>query len=146
MIIEIKKPKGLILKVKDTLCDEDIVVVPALQKKEVTVADNTTVKPENGFAGLSEVVITVNKAPECDHPECEHENLTCNLDFSGSEDGDIVGEMVFSAPTNAAYNKVFINKPDALIPENISEGIKIAGVVGTLKTESKYSYAEGVTF
>lgn len=151
MRIEIKKPQGLKLKTAGKICDEDITVVPKLQSKEVTVTGNTTVKTDNGYAGMKEVIIKVNvKAPECDHTECEHTDLTCELDFSDAENGDPVDEMVLLAPANTAYNEVHIYKPDALKPEYIREGIKIAGIMGTLETKIEnvleHSYAEGVLF
>lgn len=149
MRIEMKKPSGLKLKTAGKFCDEDIIVEPVLQVKEITVTENTTVKSDAGYVGFSKVIVNV-KAPECDHPECKHIVLTCDLDFAGSQDGEIVGEMVFAASPFAAYEKIYINRPDALIPENIKEGVQIAGVKGTMKTQIdsmiKYSYAEGVGF
>ena len=149
MRIEMKKPSGLKLKTADKICDEDIIVVPVLHRKEITVTGDTTVTSDVGFVGLSEVVINV-KAPECDHTECDHTDLTCELDFSDAENGDSVDEMVITAPANTAYNVVHIYKPDALKPEYIREGLKIAGIMGTLKTKIEnvlgHSYAEGVGF
>ena len=58
MNIEITKASGKILKTKDTLCDDDIIVVPVLQSK--TVSQNGPVKADDGYAGLAEVIVQVD--------------------------------------------------------------------------------------
>lgn len=41
------------------------------------------------------------------------------------------GNMVVTAPSGKAFKQVTVNKPATLVPENIAEGVNIAGVIGT---------------
>lgn len=46
------------------------------------------------------------------------------LDFSG-------GDMALSAPSGFLIRSAILKKPESLLPENILEGVNIAGVVGS---------------
>lgn len=53
------------------------------------------------------------------------EELTVSLDFSE-------GDIVIEPSDTTVYEKVTIPKPSNLTPENIAEGVEIAGVVGNM--------------
>ena len=53
------------------------------------------------------------------------ENVLIQPDFSN-------GNQSFSAPDEMAVKSAIIQKPETLIPENIAEGVNIAGIVGSL--------------
>ncbi len=53
------------------------------------------------------------------------ENVLIQPDFSN-------GDQSFSAPDEMAVKSAIIQKPETLIPENIAEGVDIAGILGTL--------------
>lgn len=56
--IPLTSPEGIRLCTKGTLCTKDIDVIPTLQSKTVTpTTAQQTITPDNGNAGLSEVVI-----------------------------------------------------------------------------------------
>lgn len=56
--ISLTSPEGIRLCTKGTLCTKDIDVIPELQSKTVTpTTAQQTITPDNGNAGLSEVVI-----------------------------------------------------------------------------------------
>lgn len=152
MIIEIKKPLGKILKTKDALCDDDIIVVPVLQSK--TVNQNGPVKADDGYAGLAEVIVQVDGAGggvgDGTVGGVEYETLNCDLDFVDPISEEVARQMSFVAPEGTAYKSVYINRPATLIPKHIRKGIKIAGVVGSfepvVENVVRYPYAEGVMF
>ena len=52
-------------------------------------------------------------------------NVPIELDFSG-------GNQSVTAPAGQLVKSAVIYKPDSLVPENIAEGVDIAGVLGTL--------------
>ena len=52
-------------------------------------------------------------------------NVPIELDFSG-------GNQSVTAPAGQLVKSAVIYKPDGLVPENIAEGVDIAGVLGTL--------------
>ena len=53
------------------------------------------------------------------------ENVLIQPNFSN-------GDQSFSAPDEMAVKSAIIQKPETLIPENIAEGVDIAGIIGTL--------------
>lgn len=66
------------------------------------------------------------------------EGLEFPLDFSN-------GDMEFAAPDGVLVKSAVIAKPETLVPENIAEGVDIAGIIGTLVAGSgggdvKYFY------
>ena len=148
MNIEITKASGKILKTKDALCDDDIIVVPVLQSK--TVSQNGHVKADDGYAGLAEVIVQVDGAGDGTVGGVEYETLNCDLDFVDPISEEVAGQMSVFAPEGTAYKSVNIKRPATLVPEYIRKGIKIAGVVGSfepvVENVVRYPYAEGVMF
>lgn len=57
MIINIPHKNGLILKTSGKYCREDILVAPTNQIKQVT--ENGTYTSDDGYSGLSDVVVNV---------------------------------------------------------------------------------------
>ena len=55
--VELQSPTGVTLSVGSAYCSEDITVVPMLQ--EVSVSQNGTVAPAEGFAGIGSVTVDV---------------------------------------------------------------------------------------
>lgn len=53
------------------------------------------------------------------------ENVEVTPDFSN-------GDQVFTAPDGMAVKSGIVRKPANLIPENIAEGVDIAGIIGTM--------------
>ena len=53
------------------------------------------------------------------------ENVPVTLNLSG-------GNQTVPAPDGTLMRSVVINKPDTLIPENIAQGVNIAGIIGAL--------------
>ena len=49
-----------------------------------------------------------------------------DLDFSE-------GEQVIYSPDTVSYEKLTINVPETMVPENIAEGVTIAGIKGTFE-------------
>lgn len=64
------------------------------------------------------------------------ENLPIALDFSG-------GDQTVTAPDGKVVKSAIIQKPDTLIPENIAEGVDIAGIIGTLAAGGGVKIAAG---
>lgn len=57
MKIDLKNPAGIRLLTGGRFCTENIDLAPALQSK--TVTENGTVTPDEGYAGLGQVVVAV---------------------------------------------------------------------------------------
>ena len=53
------------------------------------------------------------------------ENVPIALDFSA-------GDQAVTVPDGSAVKSAIIQQPETLVPENIAEGVDIAGVIGTL--------------
>lgn len=87
---------------------------------ELTVVKPEELVPENVRAGKTIAGIDGSYAG------AEGAPLEVALDFSGGD------TMEFTPEEGVAYSRVTIPKPENLTPENIAEGIDIAGVVGTL--------------
>jgi hypothetical protein len=114
----------------------EVNVQPKLQSK--TVGKNQTVKPDNGYDGLSEVIVQVpsDKKPE-EIGELENLKFLVNNDH------------VVLSPTDpgSVFSYVKIYKPDTLKPENIKKGVTIAGITGTFDGYDSivYMYIGGST-
>lgn len=64
---------------------------------------------------------------------------TVNLDFSS-------GDMEVTPDDGKMFSKVNIPKPETLMPEHISKGVNIAGVVGTLTSGGGYAPSRAINF
>lgn len=104
------------------LADGNQTVSPIVDGKvlsKVTITKPETLTPENivkdvdigGVVGTVEIPESVGKS--------------IDLDFSS-------GDMVVTPESGKAFNQVSIPQPENLIPDNIAEGVDIAGIIGTL--------------
>lgn len=64
------------------------------------------------------------------------ENLPIALDFSN-------GNQTITAPDGKAVKSAIIQKPETLIPDNIAEGVSIAGIIGALAGGANIKFAQG---
>jgi hypothetical protein len=92
------------------------------QEKSVTISKNGTIEvvPDAGKV-LSSVKVTADVKSDITILD----NIPIALDFSNGSN------QVVEAPKGYAVKAATIQKPATLIPENIAEGVEIAGVVGT---------------
>lgn len=88
--------------------------------KSATVKKPGTLTPENVRNGV-EIGGVIGTLPVFDILE----NLPVALDFSG-------GNQPIVAPEGKAVKSAIIQRPENLLPENIAEGVDIAGITGTL--------------
>ena len=98
---------------------------------EVTLKDRSgadiTYPVENGIRlfkpdGTSKVFVDSDSVPEA-------VGVSVALDFSG-------GDMEVTPEKGTVFSKVAIPVPDGLVPENIAEGVTIAGIAGALVASS----------
>lgn len=82
-----------------------------IKKPETLVAEN--IKSGVSVAGVEGSLIG------------DGEEVTVALDMSD-------GDMVIEPSNGKLFSSVTVEKPDTLIPENIAEGVDIAGIIGTL--------------
>lgn len=103
------------------MADGDMVIEPPEGKSfsAVTVKKPNTLVPENIVNGVT----IGNVTGTADVPESVE--TTVNLDFSS-------GDMEVTPAEGQAFEKVSIPTPANLIPENIMEGVDIAGIIGSL--------------
>lgn len=87
--------------------------------KKATIKKPETLRPENILqdVDIAGVVGT--------HKTSTPKETTIEPDFSE-------GDMVVTPEDGTMFSKVTIPTPDTLIPENIADGINIAGIIGTL--------------
>lgn len=103
------------------LADGDQTVSPSAVGKVisgVTIKKPETLTPANIAKGVEVAGVVGSLAAET-------EEATVELDFSN-------GDMAVTPTGEKAFSKVNIPVPGTLIPENIAEGVDIAGIVGTL--------------
>lgn len=104
-----------------SLADGDQEVTPSASDKvmtKVTIKKPETLTPEHIAKGV-EVAGVVGTLG------VETEEATVNLDFSN-------GAMEVLPTGEKTFSKVNIPVPDTLIPDNIAEGVNIAGIIGAL--------------
>lgn len=97
-----------------TAPDGYVVKSATIEKPSDLIAEN--IRKDKNIAG----VVGTMEMPEI------VENVPIELDFSNGKQ-----EQKVAAPDGYAVKSIKIQKPAALIPENIAEGVEIAGVVGT---------------
>lgn len=87
-------------------------------------------KNKNGedvtFTGISKIVLPASDEGEVEFSRGRLSTAEVDLDFSH-------GTQVVFAPDDELYDIVEIKMPDTFIPENIAEGVEIAGVIGTFE-------------
>lgn len=93
--------------------------------------DPETLTPENLASG-----VTVGDVVGTMSVPILLEDLPIELDFSG-------GNQSVSAPDGYAVKNAIIQQPATLIPENIAEGVDIAGIIGTLAPGKDVKIAKG---
>lgn len=97
-----------------TAPDGYVVKSATIEKPSDLIAEN--IRKDKNIAG----VVGTMEMPEI------VENVPIELDFSNGKQ-----EQKVAAPDGYAVKSIKIQKPADLIPENIAEGVEIAGVVGT---------------
>ena len=95
-----------------TAPDGTLVLSAVIQKPETLIPEN--IVKDVDIAG----VVGTTLIPQ-------GEELTIAPDFSN-------GNIVATPNDGYMYSEVTVEKPSALIPENIAEGVDIAGIIGTL--------------
>jgi hypothetical protein len=115
---------------------------------QITAEDNTAISHTIAIyqAVAEEVGIIVTYHDGEEHTHTGLETVTFNRTDGGVETftkGKVIdpvevelnfsdGDMTVEAADRELIKSVVIKKPDTLIPENIAEGIDIAGIIGTL--------------
>lgn len=89
--------------------------------KKATIKKPATIRPENIAEGVN--IAGVVGSLKASTPN----ETTIEPDFSE-------GDMVVTPEDGTMFSKVTIPTPDTLVPENIADGINIAGIIGTLAT------------
>lgn len=109
--------------VEDPQVVSDMVINPTAEGKvisQVTVRKPDTLIPEN----IAKDVDIAGITGTLEIPE-SLENIPIALDFSD-------GDQTITAPDGMVVKSAIIQKPENLLPENIAEGVDIAGIIGTL--------------
>ena len=100
--------------------DQAIIVPEGYLMKQATIKKPENLTPENIREGESIAGI------EGTLPAYEVlENVPIDLDFSN-------GNQSMTVPDENVVKSAIIQRPETLIPENIAEGVDIAGIIGTL--------------
>lgn len=89
--------------------------------------------------GGTEPILTSEMAESIERiyvPEAEEQTVALAM-----ADGDMVVEP---SAEDKVFSKVTITKPETLLPENIAEGVDIAGIIGTLAGGGSANMAFGV--
>lgn len=90
---------------------------------------NISIKNRNGKAVAHNGVTSIT----LDTPEGEELTIGINNEVEKSVDLDFSnGNMIVVPEGDDVFSKVEIQKPENLIPDNIAEGVDIAGIIGTL--------------
>lgn len=101
--------------------DQKITLPEGYMARSAKVKKPATLTPANIKAG--EQIAGIIGEYEGEVPETEEKTVVA--DFSG-------GDMILE-PTEGKYlSKATVTKPDTLIPENIADGVNIAGIIGSL--------------
>ena len=114
----------------DGLSKVTVQVEASSNLQEKTATENGEVTPDDGYDGLSKVTVQVETPTLL-------EDVPIELDLSN-------GDQTVSVPEGYAVKSAIITKPETLVPENIAEGVTIAGVEGT-RPEDKTIMLEDVS-
>lgn len=123
------------IEVELDMADGDQVILPSEDGKVISkaiVAKPDALAPENIRFGVNLAGI------EGKYTGAEAEEVAVDLDFSE-------GDMVIAPEEDKVFSTVKIPKPDTLIPENIAEGVDIAGIVGALTGGGKVAMGNFVS-
>lgn len=85
--------------------------------KSLEVTENGRYTPNDGVDGFDSVSVNVEGI------ELQEKTVALSL---------LSGDQIVEADVDKAMSKVTVQKPSTLIPENIAEGVDIAGIIGTL--------------
>lgn len=107
---------------------------------ELALADgDQTVSPSADGKVISGVTITkpANLVPENIAKDVDIAGVTGSLEVPETVETSVAldfsaGDMEVVPESGQAFSKIDIPVPDTLIPENIAEGVAIAGIVGTM--------------
>ena len=103
--------------------NQKITLPEGYMARSAVVKKPATLTPANIKAG--EQIAGIIGEYDGEVPETEEKTVAA--DFSG-------GDMILE-PTEGKYlSKATVTKPDTLIPENIADGVDVAGIKGTLKS------------
>lgn len=95
------------------------------------VTDLTIIKPDELVPeNIPEGMIIAGVGPGTFKGTGEVEERIVDLDMAAGD------QVVLPTTEDINMSKVTIKKPDTLIPENIAEGVDIAGIIGTLAASS----------
>ena len=93
------------------------------------MAYNISIKNRKGegvaYSGVNSITLDTPEGDELTIGINNEVEKTVDLDFSN-------GNMVVTPDGDDVFSKVEIKKPETLTPENIAEGVDIAGIIGTL--------------
>ena len=112
--------------------DQKITMPNGYMARSAVVKKPAELVPGNIKAG--ETVAGITGEYEGEAPETEEKTVAA--DFSG-------GDMVLEPTAGKYLSKATVEKPETLIPENIAEGVNVAGIVGTLTGGSNVQLATG---
>lgn len=102
--------------------DHVVEAPPGTLVKSAVIKKPETLIPEN-------ITKDINIAGVVGTHEAQTEEKTISLDFSN-------GDMSVEPNEGKLISKINVPTPETLIPENIAEGINIAGIIGTLAASS----------
>lgn len=110
--------EGMVILPDFSAGDQDINAPEGILVKSATIQKPSTLIPENIRSG-------VQVAGVAGEYGAETETRTVALDFSA-------GDQVIQPTAGKLLSAVTVQQPDTLIPENIAEGVDIAGIIGAM--------------
>lgn len=113
--------------------NQKVIMPTGFMARSAVVKKPAELVPGNIKAG--ETVAGITGEYEGEAPETEEKTVAA--DFSG-------GDMVLEPTAGKYLSKATVEKPEALIPENIAEGVNIAGIIGALVGGSEVKIAIGI--
>ena len=95
--------------------------------RELTIKKPATLRQENIRKGKTIAGVVGNFVGDTEEVVIGESEGATPLNFAEGN------QEVTPSTANKVLSKVIIEKPEALVPENIAEGVDVAGVVGTMK-------------